>query len=117
MVESIEVGPGPCDEESADIGKADFPERNRAECKAFINLIKRVLGEPPEGALLYTKSNHGHDYGTYREVAVKITATNPDVREAAYEYAYRCEGNSPTAWDDEARAELAQAGFPVSVEA
>jgi hypothetical protein len=36
-----------------------------------------------------------------------------DEDEAATEYAYRCESESPAHWDDAARAELAAAGFPV----
>jgi hypothetical protein len=117
MVESIEIGSAPCDEECAQVGSADYPERSRAECRAFINQIKRVMGEPPEGVSLFIKSN-SHDFGTYREVAVKVTGVlTEDASEKALEYAYRCESASPTEWDDEARAELAAAGFPTAVEA
>lgn len=115
MVETIEIGASPCDEQCAQVGEPDYPERSRAECRAFVNQIKRVMGEPPEGAGLFIKSN-AHDYGTYREVAVKVGGMlSPDAREKALEYAYRCESDSPTAWDEEARAELAAAGFPVRV--
>ncbi|RQQ79042.1 hypothetical protein DF134_35060 [Burkholderia stagnalis] len=115
MVETIEIGPTPCDEACAQACDSNYPERSRAECRAFINQIKRAMGEPPEGAGLYIKSN-AHDYGTYREVAVKVGGMlTPEVCEKALEYAYRCESESPTTWDDEARAELAAAGFPVHV--
>lgn len=116
MAEVIEIGSSPCNEECAQVGQPDYPERSKAECRAFINQIKRVMGEPPEGVTLYTKSNQ-HDYGTYREVAVKVSALGEEARDIALVYAYRCEGESPENWDDEARAELAAAGFPVPVEA
>ncbi|HGO6073738.1 TPA: hypothetical protein ACK3Q6_004482 [Burkholderia cepacia] len=117
MVETIEIGPGPCDESCAQINEPDFSERNRAECRAFINQIKRAMGEPPEGVSLFIKSN-SHDYGSYREVAAKVSGImNDEAREKALDYAYRCESDSPATWDDEARAELAAAGFPVHVDA
>ncbi|MPV65659.1 hypothetical protein [Burkholderia sp. BE17] len=117
MVETIEVGPTPCDEVSAAIRDSNYPERSRAECRAFINQIKRAMGEPPEGVGLFIKSN-AHDFGTYREVAVKVGGIlTPEARERALEYAYRCESESPVRWDEQARAELAAAGFPVPVDA
>ncbi|MBS2132069.1 hypothetical protein KEX41_28185 (plasmid) [Burkholderia thailandensis] len=117
MVETIEIGSAPCDEQCAQVGQADYPERSRAECRAFINQIRRALGEPPEGVGLFIRSN-AHDFGTYREVAVKVGAVpTPEAREKAVEYAGRCESESPVNWDDEARAELAAAGFPVPGEA
>lgn len=113
MAETIEIGATPCDERCAQVGDADYPERSRVECRAFINLIRRAMGNPPEGAALIIKSN-AHDAGTYREVAVKVEqGLTPDAERAAIEYAYRCESDSPTAWDAEARAELAAAGFPL----
>ncbi|ENG0264365.1 MULTISPECIES: hypothetical protein [Burkholderia cepacia complex] len=117
MVETIEIGPTPCDEASAQVGDSNYPERSRAECRAFINQIKRAMGEPPEGVGLFIKSN-AHDFGTYREVAVKVGGMlTAEARERALEYAYRCESESPERWDEQARAELAAAGFPVPVEA
>uniref|UniRef100_UPI001EFA1D45 hypothetical protein n=1 Tax=Burkholderia cepacia TaxID=292 RepID=UPI001EFA1D45 len=117
MVETIEIGPTPHDEASAQVGDADYPERSRAECRAFINQIKRAMGEPPEGVGLFIASS-AHDYGTYREVAVKVTGgLSVEAREAALTYAYRCESESPATWDDAARVELAEFGFPISIEA
>lgn len=117
MVETIDIGPGPCDEQCAQIGAPDFAERNRAECRAFINQIRRVMGEPPEGVSLFMKGNL-HDFGTYREVVAKVSGImDEEAREKALEYAYGCESGSPATWDDEARMELAAAGFPVPVEA
>jgi len=117
MVETIEIGPAPCEEGCAQVVDANYSERSRAECRAFINQIKRVMGEPPEGVGLFIKSN-AHDFGTYREVAVKVTGgLTAEARETALGYAYRCESDSPETWDDAARVELAEAGFPVEAEA
>ncbi|MBU9366649.1 MULTISPECIES: hypothetical protein [Burkholderiaceae] len=112
MVETIEIGSAPSDERCAQVGDSDYPERSRAECRAFINQIKRTMGEPPEGVGFFISSSV-HDYGTYREVAVKVSGVlSEEARDKALTYAYRCESHSPTTWDDEARNELAAAGFP-----
>ena|ERR1700756_4621780 len=111
-MEYVEIGPAPFDEDCAGIGQENFAERNRAECQAFRNQLRRELGEEPEGASLAIKSNP-HDFGTYREVVCKYEDDN----EAAIAYAYRCESDAPAQWDDQAREELAQAGFPVKAHA
>lgn len=108
-MECIEIGPAPCDEDCAAIGKdEDFAARNVAECRAFIHQLRREFGDEPEGARLVIRNNP-HDFGTYREVACKFEDDN----EEAAAYAYKCESDSSTFWDDEACLELAAAGFPV----
>ena len=111
-MEYIEIGAAPYDENSAQIGLDNSVERNTAECRALIHQLRRELGEEPEGAFLRIKAN-AHDFGTYREVIVKYEDDN----EAATAYAYRCEEDTPARWDDQAREELAAAGFPVAAHA
>lgn len=111
--ETVDIGPCPYEEDCAQCGiDPDFAERNTAECRALANQLKRQFGEPPEGAHLRVKSNP-HDFGSYREVVCKTEVDD----EAAMAYAYRCQENLPARWDDEARAELAAAGFPVPIAA
>lgn len=91
----IELGPAPCDEDCAQVGDPDYPERSRAECRRYIALLTAVMGEPPEGAWFSIKSS-SHDFGTYREVVCYFDSDN----EAAADYAWRCEADGPTTWDD-----------------
>ena len=117
MAETIDIGCAPYDEQSAQVGSLEYPRQGRAECRAYINQIRRVLGEPPEGVSLLIKSNP-HDLGAYLEVVAKVGGVlTQETREIALEYAYRCESESPAHWDDEARAELAVAGYPAVTEA
>jgi hypothetical protein len=109
MTTTIEVGGAPCNEECAQVGAEGFSERNRAECRAYINLIRRAFGNEPDGATLIIKSN-AHDFGNYREVAVRL---DDDASDEAIQYADRCESDAPAEWDDEALAELAEATTPV----
>ena len=100
----MEVGPCPSEEEAAQVGNADFSRRNMVECRAYKEQILRAYGEPPEGASLRIVANH-HEFGTYREVAVRVDVAflSPEEAQAAWDYAYRIEGDDAGAlrvWDD-----------------
>lgn len=95
----VYLGSTPAEEECAQIGQPDYPEASKAECRAFITAIKRVCGEPPEGAVLRVKTEQ-HDFGQYREVIVEYDGNN----QAAAEYAQKCDEHAPTTWA-EARVE------------
>ncbi len=89
----IYLGPAPANESCAQIGDSNYPEASKAECLAYIRAIKRVCGDPPEGAILRVKSE-AHDYGTYREVTVEFDGNDP----VAAAYAHRCDAHAPTTW-------------------
>lgn len=89
----IWLGPCPGDETPASTLDDDFAAANRAECLQFIKAIKRVCGEPPEGAALRIKTEQ-HDFGPYREVVVEFDGND----RAAAEYAAKCDESAPTTW-------------------
>lgn len=97
--EIVYLGSAPAEEDCAQVGQPDYPEASKAECRAYIQAIKRVCGEPPEGATLTVKTEQ-HDYGPYREVVITYDGNNL----AAAEYAQRCDEQAPTTWA-EARME------------
>lgn len=99
--DEVDVGPTPPEEACEQLGPNYDPMRARAECKAYVKLLRRTLGEEPFGAQLRVKSN-AHDFGIYLEVVCRYDCGS----EAATRYAYRCEGEGPQRWDAEARAEL-----------
>ncbi|UMY33449.1 hypothetical protein [Burkholderia contaminans] len=112
----IDCGPSPADEPCVQLGNENYQDRSRAECRAYIKVITRALGEPPQGARFIVRACT-HGFGNYFEVAVKVEAEEgtPEC-EAAVRYAFRCDAEAPTRWDDQARRELAAAGFPVPSE-
>ena len=116
-MEILEIGPGPSEENVAQLGGEDFTRKNIAECKAFKAQIVRAYGEPPDGASLRTLGNP-HDLGMYREVAVRVEdCESVKQAEAALDYAYKIEGDPDghlVRWDAQARAEL---GLPTEVPA
>jgi hypothetical protein len=101
MRDFIDIGSAPYEGRCAQLGRDDYWERARRECRAFINQLRRVFGPEPEGARLSIKSNP-HDFGTYLSVICSYESEN----EAAVDYAFRCEGEGPGEWDEEASASL-----------
>lgn len=96
MIDYMEIGPTPSDEECAQVGSEGYEVRARAECERFIALIRKTVGEEPNGAKLVVKRSP-HDFGTYYEVAVKFASDIPE----AVEYAYLVERMAPDSWDED----------------
>lgn len=101
MRDTIELGSAPWDEDYADISQENYPERGRAQCRAFLNQLIRAHGKPPDGAKLSVKGLR-HDFGTYYEVVVSFDSDD----DAACDYAFKLEAESPQNWDDDAKREL-----------
>jgi hypothetical protein len=103
MIDYVEIGSTPAEEDCEQLGPNYDPEQARLECRTFIGQLRRQFGEEPAGARLVVKSNP-HDFGTYLEVAVKFS----DENEEAAEYAFKLESESPAQWDDAALIELSK---------
>lgn len=106
MKDFIHIGSAPPEEGCAQVGRPDYWERARCECREYISLLRRALGPEPEGARLAVKSNE-HDFGTYLSVVCHFEEQWP----VSVEYALRCESEGPATWDDEARRELSERGW------
>src|SRR5437762_2341318 len=98
MKDFIDIGAAPVMEDCAQVGSDGYFHRAQRECRAYIALIRRTLGEEPEGARLAVKSNP-HDFGTYLSVVCHFDDTLPE----SIDYASRCESESPDEWDAQAR--------------
>ena len=111
MLDYIEIGSAPDEEkcEQANVSGTNY-ERMRAECHAFKALLRRALGEEPDGARLSLRFTRDGNYG-YHEVVCHYDRTKP----AAIDYAFKCESEAPAKWDAKALEELAS--FPVGVQA
>lgn len=123
-----ELGGTPNDEECTPAG-GDTNDQ-KAECKALINQLKRLHGEPPAGCEFCYVRN-AHDFGVYYEAGLiypqasrdldwdvesgLITQEEADRLEDAndivWQYINKCE-HLPDNWDDEARQELHEAQHP-----
>ncbi len=93
------ISSAPYDEDCVQVNpNADYIEPMKAECRRFIELIRKKLGDEPPGATLAIKS-FPHDFGTYYEVVCWYD----DENEAAAEYAALCESDAPRTWNDDKR--------------
>lgn len=101
MLDFMNIGATPAEEECAQVGTPGYYERALKECRVFINQIRRVVGPEPDGARLGTKV-FDHDFGSYREVVCYYDDNN----EEAVNYAFQCEGSGPLTWDEQAKEEL-----------
>ena len=97
MRDNISIGSAPYGEECVQVNSSgDYHEAMRVECRRFLEVIRKKLGPEPEGAHLGIKGNP-HDFGTYYEV---VCYFDPEDEEAT-KYAYRCESDAPSTWDDD----------------
>lgn len=94
-MEKYYLGPAPSDEDCVQVGAENYEELARRECRTYIEAIKAVCGEPPEGAVLRIERQQ-HDYGPYIEVVVQFDPEN----RAAAEYAAKCDEQAPTRWPE-----------------
>jgi len=101
MRDELYLGPVPIEEDCSQVGSVGYFERSRVECGAFINQLKRLFGDPPEGGALTIKSCP-HDFGTYHEVIATFDDLYPD----SCKWAFEIEENLPMRWDDEALMDL-----------
>jgi len=95
MKDYINIGPTPCEEDCAQLGTPDYREKALAECKRFIQLLRKKFGPEPEDARLAIKWFE-HDFGSYCEV---VCFYDTDIQESV-DYALRCEGETPATWED-----------------
>ena len=92
MRDFLNIGPTPCDEDCEQVPYKN-PDKAMRECKQYIEAIRKKLGQEPEGARLAVKG-FPHDFGTYHEVVCHYDTERPE----SEEYAFRCEGESPSTW-------------------
>jgi hypothetical protein len=93
--ELIYLGPGPAEEDLAQTVERDFARRNTLEVLAYMLAIRRVCGEPPEGADLRIQENRHGSFGVvYQEVVVDYDPRIPE----ATDYALKLEAEAPATW-------------------
>lgn len=107
MIDYLNVGPTPCNEDCAQVGSENYFQRSLKECNSFIGQLRRQFGNEPKGARLYIKSfpHDGFKMGQvihYHEVVCEFDDEDPE----AEDYAFKCENESWQDWDETAKDEL-----------
>lgn len=115
-------GSTPCDENCAQVGRDNYHEQSRIECRAYINQLKRVIKELTsyeygsddftnkyESFTLRVKS-FPHDFGNYHEVCAMFDD------EESCQLANDIDNSLPENWDEEALKELAERNYTLHLE-
>jgi len=115
MRDYIHIGPVPIDESCAQVGRANYRAQARIECRVFKEQLERKF---PDGE--FVVKSFPHEFGTYFEVVAyfedeeridfnfgtyEVDRDTKALR--AREAAFEAEANTPTNWDKEAKAKLA----------
>lgn len=99
-METIELGPCPFDETSAQVGTPDYESRAVAECNAFRDECIRLLDaegvRTPDGCRLSVRS-FDHEAGRYYELVAVFPRTDE-----GWEWGLWLDSNVPDRWSQEA---------------
>lgn len=93
MRDYLNIGASPSGEKCVQVGDPDYYAKATAECKRFLTLIRKHLGEEVGTASLKIKQFQ-HESGPYMEVVCYFD----DEDEIGMKYAFRCESESPEYW-------------------
>lgn len=108
MREIYELDTVPYDEgDCASVSDTDYMFWAKIECSAYIDQIRRTIGNEPDGSSLYCKWCR-HDFGTYAQVGYKFFYGREEHRD--YMRALDV-GIGDGKWDDVALNELQNAGY------
>lgn len=109
-IEFIPLAPTPHDEECTPAGQ-DVQDNIR-ECRALIEQLIRMHGDPPEGAEFVLIRND-HELGTYYEAGIfyKESDIDSDEDSKSEEYAMTLESGIPDNWDELAIKQLTESGY------
>ena len=98
MMEDLNIGSTPNEEECAQVGSADYYERAIKECRAYREQIRKHYPEPENGYLKV--KGFPHDFGSYYEV---VAYYDPEDTQAS-RWAFDIEGDALgvlSTWDEE----------------
>ena len=104
VMEYIEIGATPYDEDCAQVGAENYRKDAEKEMDAYINQLNRVFTEAENWGIRFKQKWFNHDFGVYGEVCAYWNTDN----EIADRFVYFVEENLPSNWDEEAKKELVE---------
>ena len=103
MLDYLNLGSTPSDEDCAQVGSPDYQNRANKELDAYKAQLERMFpGLETHKHMQFKKMWFPHDFGSYGEIVITFDVDNE--LEAAT--AIEIEWNTPTNWDQEAIEEL-----------
>lgn len=108
MIDYVFLGPTPYAEDCAQLGAAGYSLRSRVEIRAYLGQLHRIVqaeGRTMPAACSLVSKAESHDFGSYKEAAVRFDCDD----ETAVDFAYWLKSNTPEHWDAEALGEIQRA--------
>jgi len=103
MLDYLNLGPTPSNEDCAQVGSPDFKNRADKELDAYKAQLERMFpGLETHKHMKFKKMWFPHEFGSYGEIVIVYDDSNE--LEAAT--AIEIEWNTPSYWDEEAKKEL-----------
>ena len=108
MKDVYQIAPSPCEEDCAQAdGTEEYRTKALKECTVFKNLIRRKLGNEPEGSKLIVK---GFPHDGVEQFSIiyyyEVCYEYDDECEEHMDYFYKIDSDCPDVWDEEAKYEL-----------
>ena len=104
VMEYMEIGSSPYEEDCAQVGSNGYVERANKELFAYMNQLKRLFPAAESLNVRFRIKWFSHDFGSYGEVCMHWDTGN----EEADVYVYEIEKELPGYWDEEAKKELGE---------
>lgn len=103
MLDYLNLGSTPFDEDCAQLGSPDFENRANKELNAYKAQLERMFPEiQMHKSVRFKKKWFEHDFGLYGEIVVVYDSDS----ELECDTAIKIEHNTPKNWDEEAIKEL-----------
>ena len=105
MLDYLNLGPTPVNEDCAQVGSDNFREQCNKEMDAYIDQLKRMYPEVANyKGMSFKKHWQQHDFGSYGEVII----TYDDEDEEEETLALKVEWNLPRNWDEIAKEKISE---------
>lgn len=101
MLDYLELGPVPANEECVQVGEDNYTELGKKECYIHKRQLERQFPSLP-GEMRFGVKAFNHDFGGYYDVVIYFRG---GIQEEA-QMAYRIEREASPDWDEEASKEL-----------
>lgn len=102
MIDHIEIGTVPANEECAQVGSENYKTLAMLESKVFVNQLERAFPNEVLSGIKFKTSWNDHDFGKYLSVKIVFQNDNNIQSEAAY----AIDKSIPENWDRQSLVEL-----------
>lgn len=95
MIDYMDLGSTPCDENCVQVGAPDYAEREPAASARYLAQLRRTFPQAAEYGCSFVRKAFPHDFGTYHDACIRFNGED----DRAVVFAYFVERNLPNRWN------------------